>query len=165
MNEVDDEDSEGEWESVGVSLNERLRERLAARAAGDPTVPLDEAWEQWFKNAVETGEIGSVRDSLRERQRMIDNARAGHWEDIPEVLQDMVRDVLQAEEDRLRGRSALSPHPSNPQLGILSAPASAVPQTTAHTSAPRSSHSGLRIPGAFQGVSDGGTSHVQRTNA
>lgn len=163
MNEVD-EDSEGEWESVGVSLNERLRERLAARAAGDSTLPLDEAWEQWFKNAVETGEIVSVRDSLRERQRMIDNARAGHWEDIPEVLQDMVRDLLQAEQGRLRGRSSLSPHPSNPQLGILSAPASAMPHP-AHTAAPQRSHSGLRIPGAFQGVSDGGTSHVQRTSA
>lgn len=164
MSDIDDEDSECEWESVGVSLNERLRERLAARAAGDSTLPLDEAWEQWFKNAVETGEIGSVRDSLRERQRMIDNARAGHWEDIPEVLQDMVRDVLQAEEDRLRGRSTLSPHPSNPRLGMLSAPASAMPHS-AHTSAPRSSQSGLRIPGAFQGASDGGTSHAQRTSA
>lgn len=164
VTEVEDEDSEGEWESVGVSLNERLQERLAARAAGDSTLPLDEAWEEWFKDAVETGEIDTYRDFMRQRQRMFDNARAGQWERIPEVLQDMVRDLLQVEEDHLRGRSSLPPHSSNQQLGILSAPASAIPHPT-HTSAPRNSHSGLRIPGAFQGVSDGGTSHVQRTSA
>lgn len=178
MDKVDEDDSEGELESVGVSLNERLRERLAARAAGDSSLPLDEAWEQWFKNAVETGEItsvrDSVRDSVRERQRMINNARAGHWDEIPEVLQDMVRDALQAEESRaLRGRnpvfvtataSSLSTPLASSQVGILSAPLSAIPHTT-HTSAPRSSHSGLRIPGAFQRVDDGATSHAQRTNS
>lgn len=164
MIEDDYEDSEAEWESVGVSLNQRLQERVAARAAGDSSLPLDEAWEQWFKNAVETGEIGSVRDSLRERRRMMANARAGHWEEIPEALQDMVRDMLNAEEDLLRGRSSLSSHPSHPQLGILSLPPSSVSHA-AHTSAPRSSRPGLRIPVAFQGVSDNSSSHVQRTNA
>lgn len=165
MTEVDDEDdSEGEWESVGVSLNQRLAERLAARAAGDSTLPLDEAWEQWFKNAVETGAIGSVRDSLRQRQLMLDYARAGHWEEIPDMLQHMVRDILQAEDDRLGDRSTLSPHPPNSLLGMLPAPASDMPHST-HTSAPRTSQAGLGIPGEFQGVGNGGTSHVQRTNA
>lgn len=158
MNEFDDEDSEGELESVGVALNERLRERLAARDAGDTTLPLDEAWEQYFKNLVETGEIGSVRDSLRERERMVDRGRAGHWEAIPEALQNMVRDVLQAEmRDRLE-RPGFSPLPPSLESVNLPALASARLQTT-------SSQSGLRIPDSFQRLGDGGTSHGRRTNA
>lgn len=159
-----EEDSEGELESVGFALNERLRERLAARSAGDLSIPLDEAWEQWFKNAVETGEISAVR----ERQRMLDSARAGDWDDIPEALQSMIRNLLLTEQRGGRGRAAASSSPSpltsmSPQVGILSAPLPTVPHTTRAPT--RSSYSGLRIPGAFEGLDDGGTSRPQRTNA
>ncbi|CAN8101327.1 unnamed protein product [Discula destructiva] len=152
MQEVDD-DSEGELESVGVALNEQLQERLAARNAGDLSLPLDEAWEQWFKNAVETGEISVVR----ERQRMLDSARAGHWHDIPIGLQNIIRDALWAEQRGLT-RGARSNHGPSPipgpltssQVGILSAPTLAAPtlpssQTTSHTP-----WTNLRLPGAFE---------------
>lgn len=160
MREVDSE-SEGELESVGISLNERLRERLAARNAGDLSLPLDDAWEQWFKNAVETGQITAVRE------RMLADARAGNWNEVPQVLQAVIRDALLAEQRGPRGAAAggrsSSSSPLTPsQVGILSAPLPAVPQTS-HPSTSRGSYSGLRIPDAFEGVDDSGTS--QRTNA
>lgn len=166
MREADDaSESEGELESVGISLNERLRERLAARNAGDASEPLDEAWEQWFKHAVETGQITAVRE------RIFADARAGNWNEVPEVLQGVIRDALQAEQGGSRRAAAgaaagsSSSGPLTPShVGILSAPLPAVPQTS-HPSTSRGSYSGLRIPGAFEGVDDGGTSHVQRTNA
>ncbi|KAF3762266.1 hypothetical protein M406DRAFT_231805, partial [Cryphonectria parasitica EP155] len=88
------EDSEGELESVGVALNQQLRERVAARSGGDFSVPLDEAWEQWFKNAVESGEISA----LRERQRMVDSVRAGNWDSVPESLRPMLRAMIMADQ-------------------------------------------------------------------
>lgn len=165
---VDDDDSEGELESVGIALNERLQERLAARNAGDLSLPLDDAWEQWFKNAVETGQISAVRE------RMFLNARAGNWHEVPEDLQNVLRNALQAEQRGLQGRAsdlAAAPSTSSPltpsQVGILrnlSAPLPTIPQST-HPSTSRASYSGLRIPGAFEAVDDSGTSHAQRTNA
>ncbi|ROW07932.1 hypothetical protein VMCG_03391 [Cytospora schulzeri] len=98
--------------SVGIALNERLRARVAARNAGDVSLPVDEAWEQWFKNAVETGEISHMRERIARESpqdlfppRFIDAARAGSWHEIPEFLRDLIRDGLRAEENRLRGRS------------------------------------------------------------
>lgn len=150
MDEVD-EDSEGELESVGVALNEQLRERLAARNAGDLSLPLDEAWEQWFKNAVETGEISAVR----ERQRILDNARIGNWHEVPEALQDVIREALWAEQRGLARGARAHPGPSSvggpltpSQAGILSAP-SLPPISQTHPTS-RSSWTNLRLPGAFE---------------
>lgn len=174
--EEDEEDSEGELESVGISLNERLRERVAARNAGDLSLSVDEAWEQWFKNAVETGEISHMRERIAHESpqdlfpsRFIDAARAGSWHEIPEFLRDMIRDGLRAEENRLRGRSTVTdariPSASNSSIfGLLSAPMSPVSHS-ARRSTTRTSYSGLRIPGAFQAVDDGGTSRTQRSEA
>lgn len=160
---------DGELESVGISLNERLQERLAARDAGNSSLPLDDAFEQWFKNATETGQIDAARE------RMLVDARAGNWHEVPEVLQNVIRDALLAEHRQARARAAAgspsssTPNPLTPsQVGILSAPLPAVippPQNT-RASTSRSSYTGLRIPGAFEGVDDGGTTpHVPRTNA
>lgn len=159
---------DGELESVGVSLNERLQERLAARDAGNSSLPLDDAWEQWFKNALETGQIDAARE------RMLVDARAGNWHEVPEVLQNVIRDALLAEHRQARGAAATgrSSSTSNPlmpsQVGILSAPLPAVvpPPHNTRASTSRSSYSGLRIPGAFEAVDDGGaSSHAQRSNA
>ncbi|KAJ0108944.1 hypothetical protein J7T55_005491 [Diaporthe amygdali] len=175
MAEVDEDDSDGELESVGIALNEQLRERVAARNAGDLSLPVDEAWEQWFKNAVETGEISHMRERITHVSpqdlfppRFIDAARAGNWHDIPEFLRDLIRDGLRAEDNRLQGRSAV-PSPSSTAsassvFSLLSAPLQPVSHSS-RGSATRSSYSGLRIPGAFQGLDDGGTSHAQRGQA
>lgn len=155
LDEVD-VDSDGELESVGVALNEQLSERLAARDAGDMSLPLDEEWEQWFKNAVETGEISAVR----ERQRMLDNARSGNWHEVPAALQNIIRDALWAEQRGLArggrahpGASSVGGPLTSSQVGILSAPALAAPalppiSQTSPTS--RTSWTNLRLPGAFE---------------
>ena len=65
MNDVeggnqDDSDDGVVTQSIGLQLNERLRERVAAHNAGDTSQPLDEDWEQWLKNALETGNLNMV---------------------------------------------------------------------------------------------------------
>ncbi|KJR82178.1 uncharacterized protein SPSK_03422 [Sporothrix schenckii 1099-18] len=65
MNDVesgnqDDSDDGVVTQSIGLRLNERLRERVAAHNAGDTSQPLDEDWEQWLKNALETGNLNMV---------------------------------------------------------------------------------------------------------
>jgi hypothetical protein len=55
------EESDEELESVGEALNERLRLRVALRnASGDNSMPLDEEWETWLKNAIESGRLPDV---------------------------------------------------------------------------------------------------------
>lgn len=153
--EAAEEDSEDELESVGIALNQQLRERLAARNAGDSSLPLDEAWEQWFKNAVETGEISAVR----ERQRMMDNARAGNWGAIPGSLQNIIYNALAAEQRGTAATARRSRHGGAPssvggpltssQVGILSAPDLAAPTLPMPSQMSRTSWTGLRLPGAF----------------
>lgn len=65
MNDVEggnqeDSDDGVVTQSIGLQLNERLRERVAAHNAGDTSQPLDEDWEQWLKNALETGNLNMV---------------------------------------------------------------------------------------------------------
>ncbi|KAL1902679.1 hypothetical protein Sste5346_001121 [Sporothrix stenoceras] len=65
MNDVEsgnreDSDDSIVTQSIGLQLNERLRERVAAHNAGDTSQPLDEDWEQWLKNALETGNLNMV---------------------------------------------------------------------------------------------------------
>lgn len=111
-NEEDEEDeSDGELESVGVALNERLRQRVAMRnISGDNTMPLDEEWENWLKHAIESGELPHVADQIARfpgphstltaddifPPRMMAAARAGHWDEIPDFLHDMIRQALQS---------------------------------------------------------------------
>lgn len=119
--EDDDEDeSEDELESVGVELNERLRSQAARREAGDRSAVLDEAWEEWLKTAIESGELAVVTEQMTEsspattrRSRrsaspsalpaaliphgMLDLARGGQWSDVPEFLQPMLREVIRGE--------------------------------------------------------------------
>lgn len=68
MNDVDgsnQEDSDdGVTQSIGLQLNEQLRERVAAHNAGDTSQPLDEDWEQWLKNAIETGNLNMVAQHI-----------------------------------------------------------------------------------------------------
>ncbi|KAI2630363.1 hypothetical protein GGS26DRAFT_107669 [Hypomontagnella submonticulosa] len=110
--EEEEEDSDGELTSVGVALNERLRERAAARqeAGGDTSIPLDEEWEQWLKNAIESGELPFLTEQfVRESTaitlvpqalfppRMLSAARAGQWHEIPDFLHGVLRYALENE--------------------------------------------------------------------
>ncbi|KAK2936960.1 hypothetical protein FoTM2_000176 [Fusarium oxysporum f. sp. vasinfectum] len=63
-NEMMEVESEDELDSVGVELNERLRDGVARRDAGDTSAVLDEEWEQWLKNAIESGEINYLNDHI-----------------------------------------------------------------------------------------------------
>ncbi|KAK4100615.1 hypothetical protein N658DRAFT_507625 [Parathielavia hyrcaniae] len=107
----EDEESDEELESVGVALNERLRQRVAMRTiSGDHSMPLDEEWENWLKHAIESGELPHVADQIARfpgphntltaddifPPRMIAAARGGHWEEIPDFLHDMIRQALQS---------------------------------------------------------------------
>lgn len=105
---MDADDSDGELRSVGDALNERLRERVAAHNAGDTSLPLDEEWEQWLKNAIETGEFPMVPEQLARLstnppsvsphdllpRRIVEAARQGNWHEVPEILHSMLRRSL-----------------------------------------------------------------------
>ncbi|KAK2068266.1 hypothetical protein P8C59_002915 [Phyllachora maydis] len=68
------DESDEELESVGEALNERLRLRVALRnASGDNSLSLDEDWEAWLKNAIESGELSHftaqiMYDNLRQEE-------------------------------------------------------------------------------------------------
>jgi len=108
---VQDDESEGELESIGVALNERLRERAARHQAGDTSEPLDEDWEQWLKNAIESGELPFLTEQILSRSdnpspvpqaalfppRMLSAARAGNWQDIPDFLHGILQRTLDNE--------------------------------------------------------------------
>ncbi len=131
----DDEESEDELESVGVELNERLRSQAARREAGDRSAVLDEAWEEWLKTAIESGELAVVTEQMTEsaaarRSRrsaspsslpaaliphgMLDLARGGQWSDVPEFLQPMLREVIRGETST---PSSSRNDPARPELG------------------------------------------------
>lgn len=100
--------------SVGPTLNERLMVQVARREAGDTSAVLDEEWEQWLKDALETGGFPGVADALAERgwrdsdtvlpvltlfpPAMLVAAREGRWEEVPDGLEPTLRRVLGAEE-------------------------------------------------------------------
>jgi hypothetical protein len=110
------EESDEELESVGVALNERLRQRVALRnQSGDISMPLDEEWENWLKNAIESGEIPHIADQIARfttamgpnspitaddifPPRMVSAARAGQWDEIPDFLHGMIRQGLGTEQ-------------------------------------------------------------------
>jgi hypothetical protein len=162
-------ESEDELDSVGVELNERLRDGVARREAGDTSAVLDEEWEQWLKNAIESGEISFLNDHVFHESDtvpaalfppgLLSTARAGQWHEIPESLHRILRRTLQSED------------PNRPQQ----IPASS---TRSQTSAPllqnrysmdsrqwrsswsRRTFSDLRLP-----VGDSGSGRTETSNA
>ncbi|KAK3695272.1 hypothetical protein B0T22DRAFT_368159 [Podospora appendiculata] len=148
------EESDEELESVGVALNERLRERVALRnVSGDTSMPLDEEWETWLKNAIESGELPHVADQIARSgprssltaddifpPRMLAAARAGHWNEIPDFLHDMLQQGLETE-----------PHTSAPRpttrmpIPTVRPPAMA-PRPSTSSFVPRRNFSRVRLP-------------------
>ncbi|KAK3394506.1 hypothetical protein B0H63DRAFT_48289 [Podospora didyma] len=116
------DESDEELESVGVALNERLRERVAMRnVSGDTSMPLDEEWENWLKNAIESGELRQIAQSSGPDNsltaedifppRMLAAARSGHWDEIPDFLHDMIRQGLESESQDVQRPAAPAPMP------------------------------------------------------
>lgn len=107
----DSSDEEEEVPSVGVELNERLRAAAAERQAGHSNIVMDEEWEQWLKDIVETGQLPDmhttssrptprlrpalpgtlVSESTTLHPWVLDAARAGRWDRVPEIVQDVAR--------------------------------------------------------------------------
>ncbi|KAH7313478.1 hypothetical protein B0I35DRAFT_410465 [Stachybotrys elegans] len=127
--EEDEDESEDELESsVGVTLNERLRAQAARRDAGESSVVLDEEWEQWLKNAIESGELALLVSEGDPNGRggsspsilppslfppsMLTAARAGLWHDIPESLQPVVRRTIEVQDAVRAHNQAASSSPS-----------------------------------------------------
>ena len=123
--DMDDEDSDMEIRSVGIELNERLRAAVAQREAGNAATVMDEEWEQWLKDAVEAGGIPFLSSDLSPNAnfpgtrpasdenpsmhpRLLNAARLGQWQQIPEFLQNMVRQNMEATRrlDRLEDTQA-----------------------------------------------------------
>ncbi|KAI1187641.1 hypothetical protein F5B17DRAFT_440158 [Nemania serpens] len=125
--EEPEEESEGESESIGFALNERLRERAARREAGELPEHYEEEWEQWLKNAIESGEFPFLTDPSQQPTdtnlipqalfppNMLSAARAGRWEGIPEWLRDIIRRTIELERTP---RNARTPVQSTSQSGI-----------------------------------------------
>ena len=118
-NEMDEDgdESDVEIQSVGIELNERLRAAVAQREAGNSATVMDEEWEQWLKDAVEAGglpflssnlspnaHIPGTRpaiDSPAMHPRLLNAARLGQWQQIPEALHNLVRQNMEANNRRL----------------------------------------------------------------
>ncbi|KAI0007612.1 hypothetical protein F4779DRAFT_496566 [Xylariaceae sp. FL0662B] len=142
-----EEDSDGELESIGVELNERLRERAARREAGNMSEPLDEEWEQWLKNAIESGQLPFLTEQILRQSthlpippallpRMLSAARAGQWQDIPDLLHGVLRQALENEAST-----------SNPESSTPSA-SSNRPSRSSISGIFRRTYSDLRLPEA-----------------
>ncbi|KHN95962.1 uncharacterized protein MAM_06067 [Metarhizium album ARSEF 1941] len=144
-----EDESNGEFESVGVHLNERLRDRATRREAGDTSVVLDEEWEQWFKNAIDSGELALLTEQMTEHMmrrapttsaipaaliptRMLAAARLGQWSEIPEVLHPIVLRTIEAELSSLRAESRRS--------------RASAAETAPRSSLPRASRATIRLP-------------------
>ncbi|KAF7561354.1 hypothetical protein G7046_g2795 [Stylonectria norvegica] len=115
LHELDDAElmeveSDDELESVGVELNDRLRAQAARREAGDTSAVMDEEWELWLKNAIETGQFPFLTEHIARQgydsnivpaalfpPGMLSAARTGQWSEIPEFLHPMLRRTLEPE--------------------------------------------------------------------
>lgn len=117
-NEMDEDgdDSDVEIQSVGVELNERLRAAVAQREAGNVATVMDEEWEQWLKEAVEAGGLPFLSSDLSPdanipgtrpatespamHPRLLNAARLGQWQQIPDFLHNIVRQNIEANNRR-----------------------------------------------------------------
>ncbi|KAG4265055.1 hypothetical protein LB506_001118 [Fusarium annulatum] len=158
-NEMMEVESEDELDSVGVELNERLRDGVARRDAGDTSAVLDEEWEQWLKNAIESGEINYLNDHIFHDSDtvpaalfppgLLSTARAGQWHEIPESLHRILRRTLQSE-DPNRPQQMQTLPPPQPQTSSLRSTSSLrrrlIEGQQWRASWRRSAYSDLRLP-------------------
>ncbi|KAJ8121145.1 hypothetical protein ONZ43_g2331 [Nemania bipapillata] len=126
-----EEESEGELESIGFALNERLRERAARHEAGELSENYEEEWEQWLKNAIESGEFPFLTDPSQQPNdtnlipqalfppNMLSAARAGLWDGIPDWLHDIIRRTIELERTRTNNRTPVLPASQTRSSGSL----------------------------------------------
>ncbi|KAG0651651.1 hypothetical protein D0Z07_2168 [Hyphodiscus hymeniophilus] len=145
----EDEDSDAEIRSVGIELNERLRAAVAEREAGNAATVMDEEWEQWLKDAVEAGGIPFLssdlspnanipgtrpasNDSPAMHPRLLNAARLGQWQQIPDFLQNMVRQNMEATRrlDRLEDATQTSASNASNASNFSSRLSSGAPRTS-----------------------------------
>ena len=133
-----DEDSAGEMQSVGIELNERLRAAVAQREAGNAATVMDEEWEQWLKEAVEAGGIPFLSSDLSPNAnipgtrpatespamhpRLLNAARLGQWQQIPDFLHNMVRQNIEANNLRVENTPPITDLTPNTSSLFLSRP-------------------------------------------
>ncbi|GAW11290.1 hypothetical protein ANO14919_006330 [Xylariales sp. No.14919] len=116
-----EEESDGELESIGFALNEHLRERAARHEAGELSEHYEEEWEQWLKNAIDSGEFPFLTDPSQQPSdtnlipqalfppNMLSAARAGRWEGIPDWLRDIIRRTIEHERTPRNGQTPVQP--------------------------------------------------------
>ena len=117
-NDMGEDSDEEIMESVGEELNQRLRDRVARLEAGETPEVMDEEWDQWFKNALESGDLAAFTEQMTEQMirnssnssssiplplglvppSMLNSARAGLWSEIPENLRSIIRRAIEADE-------------------------------------------------------------------
>jgi hypothetical protein len=107
-----------------------LRAAVAQREAGNAATVMDEEWEQWLKDAVEAGglpflssdlspnaNIPGTRpatDSPAMHPRLLNAARLGQWQQIPDVLHNIVRQNIEANSRRTEGAAITPTTPAAP---------------------------------------------------
>lgn len=161
---METEESDEELASVGVSLNQQLRAQAARREAGDTSAVLDEEWEQWLKNAIESGDLAILTERMTEEMLgqshssnpmvasllpdgMLHMARAGQWSEIPEFLQPLLRRTV-ANENSARNEPILT---SATRSTLQSTPGPLPPPWIRRT------YSDLRLPTGDSTTSQSGT--------
>jgi hypothetical protein len=126
-----EEESDAELESIGFALNERLRERAARHEAGELSEHYEEEWEQWLKNAIDSGEFPFLTDPSQQPSdtslipqalfppNMLSAARAGHWDGIPDWLRDIIRRTIELERAPRTEEPAVPPTPQTRSPGSI----------------------------------------------
>ncbi|CEJ85397.1 hypothetical protein VHEMI03759 [[Torrubiella] hemipterigena] len=106
------EESDGELD--GVEPAERARAATPRRETTAEPASVDEEWEQWLKNAIESGELTVLTEQMTQQifrassgsslipaalipQEMLTLARAGQWTEIPDFMHPMLRRAIRGE--------------------------------------------------------------------
>jgi hypothetical protein len=118
--EVDDD-----FDSVGITLNERLRAAVAQREAGDASAVMDEEWEQWLKEATELGVISPMPNGVQwtDLSRAlsggsVEASRQQPWQQVPAFLHGFLRHAL-GEPDHDSAAVSAVPPSVRPRQGSL----------------------------------------------
>jgi len=163
MDEDMDEDEDDEpIHSMAPELFRRIIEQSQLRENGGSSAIVDEEWDQWFKNVVESGELGSIVFSVLQRpgdarnnmpptrlfpRSMLETARAERWNEIPDFLHDVLRCALEMEG---AGDGANISSQENSRLAPPPPPMLPQPRQGIYTWSSRRSFSDLRLPGSSQ---------------